>query len=142
VADTIPDVITPASLADYLEVMTRAVFQAGVRWQQIAEHWDAYQEAFAGFEPSRVALFDELDVERILQRPGIMRTSRKVRATIGNAVALLQTDQMNVWYVLFRTGEPVPRFEEWIVTIPGMHPRMREMVERAREAGRSPERLG
>ena len=28
------------------------------------------------------------------------------------------------------------------VTIPGTHPRMLEMVERAREAGRSPERLG
>jgi 3-methyladenine DNA glycosylase Tag len=171
-AETIPDVIIPASLADYLEVMTRAVFQAGVRWKQIGEHWDAYREAFANFDPARVALFDELDVERVLQTPGILRTSRKVRATIANAVALLQTDhdygfknylrsfttydelvkdfkkrfsfmgEMNVWYVLFRTGEPVPRFEEWVATIPGTHPRMREMVERARETGRSPERLG
>ena len=46
---------------------------------------------------------------------------------------------MNVWYVLFRCGEPVPRFEPWVTTIPGEHPRMREMVELAREAGRSPE---
>jgi len=38
VAETIPDVIVPASPADYFEVMTRAVFQAGVRWKQIAEH--------------------------------------------------------------------------------------------------------
>ncbi|HEY2554824.1 MAG TPA: DNA-3-methyladenine glycosylase I, partial [Candidatus Cybelea sp.] len=91
-ADTIPDVITPASLADYLEVMTRAVFQAGVRWTQIAEHWDAYREAFANFDPGRVALFYELDVERIVQTPGILRTSRKVRATISNAAALLQAD--------------------------------------------------
>ena len=46
---------------------------------------------------------------------------------------------MNVWYVLFRCGEPVPRFEPWLETIAGEHPRMREMVERARAAGRSPE---
>lgn len=171
-AETIPDVITPASLADYLAVMTRAVFQAGVRWQQIAEHWDAYLAAFENFDPSRVALYGELDIERVLQTPGIMRSARKVRGTIANATALLQADhdygfqnylrsfttyaelvrdfkkrfsfmgEMNVWYVLFRTGEPVPRFEEWIVTIPGDHPRMREMVDRAREAGRSPERSG
>ncbi len=48
--------------------------------------------------------------------------------------------EMNVWYFLFRTGEAVPRFESWVETIPGEHPRMREMVERARAAGRSPER--
>jgi 3-methyladenine DNA glycosylase Tag len=173
VAATIPDVIEPASLADYLELMTRAVFQAGVRWKQIAEAWDAYRDAFVSFHPDRVAAFDEFDVERILATPGILRTPRKVHATIANARALLQTDRdhagfanyltsfdsyealakdfkkrfkfmgdMNVWYFLFRASRPVPRFESWVTTIPGEHPRMREMVEQARSQGRSPERLG
>jgi DNA-3-methyladenine glycosylase I len=168
---TIPEVVSPASLADYFEVMTRAVFQAGVSWRQIAEHWDAYREAFATFDPVRVAEFDEFDIERVLATPGILRMPRKVRATIANARTLVTTDRdygefktylrsfvsyaalakdvkkrfsfmgdMNVWYVLFRTGEPVPRFEEWVVTIPGEHPRMRDMVELARASGRSPER--
>jgi DNA-3-methyladenine glycosylase I len=172
-ADSIPDVIAPASPADYFEVMTRAVFQAGVRWKQIADAWDTYREAFSQFDPSRVALYDELDVERVLATPGILRVPRKVRATVANAQALLQADReygafvnylrsfdsypslakdfkrrfafmgdMNVWYFLFRTGEGVPRFESWVTTIPGEHPRMREMVERARAAGRSHERLG
>lgn len=170
-AETIPDVIAPSSPADYLEVMTRAVFQAGVRWKQIADPWDAYRSAFASFDPATVAAFDALDVERILQTPGILRMPRKVLATIANAGALLQAQRehgsftqylrsfdsyealakdlkkrfkfmgdMNVWYVLFRTGEPVPRFEPWLATIAGEHPRMREMVERARAQGRSPER--
>jgi 3-methyladenine DNA glycosylase Tag len=170
VAATIPDVIEPASLADYLELMTRAVFQAGVRWKQIAEPWDAYREAFAGFDPNRVAAYDEIDVERVLATPGILRTPKKVRATIANAAALLQADRdsggfanylasfdsyealakdfkkrfkfmgdMNVWYFLFRASRPVPRFESWITTIPGEHPRMREMVEQARAQGKSPE---
>lgn len=172
-AATIPDVIEPASLADYLELMTRAVFQAGVRWKQIAEPWEAYREAFASFDPNRVADFHALDVERILATPAILRTPRKVHATIANAAALLQTDRdyggfanylasfdsyeglakdfkerfklmgdMNVWYFLFRANRPVPRFESWVTTIPGEHPRMREMVEQARRQGRSPERLG
>jgi len=168
--DTIPDVITPGSLADYFEVMTRAVFQAGVRWRQIAESWDAYREAFSAFDPERVAAYDQLDVERILATPGVLHVPRKIRATIANAAALLQIDRegggfanylrsfdsyeslarelkrrfafmgdMNVWYFLFRTGEPVPGFETWVETIRGDHPRMREMVQRARAAGRSPE---
>jgi len=170
VAATIPDVIEPASLADYLELMTRAVFQAGVRWKQIADPRDAYREAFAGFDPQRIAAYDEIDVERVLATPGILRTPKKVRATVANAAALLQTDReyggfanylasfdsyealakdfkkrfkfmgdMNVWYFLFRAGRPVPRFESWVTTIPGEHPRMREMVEQARSQGRSPE---
>jgi hypothetical protein len=170
VAETIPDVIDPRSLADYFEVMTRAVFQAGVRWKQIAEHWDAYREAFEGFDPAAVAAYDELDVERVLATPGILRMRRKIDATIRNARAMVETDRehgdfaaylgsfesyaalandlkkrftlmgdMNVWYFLFRTGECVPRFESWVSTIRGEHPRMREMVEHARAMGRSPE---
>lgn len=36
---------------------------------------------------------------------------------------------LSVYYFLFRIGEPVPDFNKWIETIPGEHPRMREMVE-------------
>jgi hypothetical protein len=167
----IPDVVEPASLNDYLEVITRAVFQAGVKWRQIADYWDAYRAAFDGFDPVRVAAFDDIDVQRILETPGILRTPRKVLATMANARAILALERefggfdgylatfptyaeaakdfkkrfkflgdMNVWYVLFRTGHAVPRFEMWIETIPGDHPRMREMVERARAQGKSPER--
>jgi Methyladenine glycosylase len=163
VAETIPDVIVPQSLADYFEVMTRAVFQAGVSWKQIAAPWDAYREAFANFDPVRVAAYDEFDVERVVETPGVLRMRRKVLATIANAKALVEADrehhgfrnylrsfesyealvkdfkrrfafmgELNVWYFLFRTGERVPPFETWVETIRGDHPRMREMVERAR----------
>ena len=170
VAETIPDVITPHSAAEYFEVLTRAVFQAGVSWKQIATHWDAYHDAFGAFDPARVAMFDELDIERVLATPGVLRMPRKVRATIANAKVFDEIEReyggiknyfesfksydtlakdlkkrftlmgdMNVWYFLFRTGQPVPRFESWVQTIRGEHPRMREMVERARRQGRSPE---
>ena len=150
--------------------MTRAVFQAGVAWKQIAAQWDAYREAFAGFDPVAVARFNDFDVERVLETPGILRMPRKVHATIHNARELtrLQSDgggiadylrsfdsyaalakdfkkrfafmgDMNVWYFLFRVGEPVPRFEAWVTTIKGTHPRMREMVDRARARGLSRE---
>jgi 3-methyladenine DNA glycosylase Tag len=166
----IPEVIEHPSLAQVLEIITRAVFQAGVKWAQIAQHWDAYRAAFAQFDVARVAAFDDLDLERALEHPGILRVAKKAKATVANAQALLAIERdhgsfhryvasfddyatlakdvkkrfaflgdMNVWYVLFRCGEPVPRFEAWVQTIPGEHPRMREMVLLAREAGRSPE---
>lgn len=169
-ASTIPEVIEHPSHAQVFEVITRAVFQAGVKWAQIAERWDAYRTAFAEFDTARVAAYDTLEVERVLEHPGILRVAKKVQATVSNAQALLAIElergsfhnyvaafpayetlakdmrkrfagvgDMNVWYVLFRCGEPVPRFEAWVQTIPGEHPRMREMVALAREQGRSPE---
>jgi 3-methyladenine DNA glycosylase Tag len=169
---TIPEVIEPRRPADYLEVITRAVFQAGVSWAQIARHWGAYRRAFMDFDPAIVATFDTIDIERVLSEPGILRMPRKVNATVKNAQTLLGLERefgstaqyfasfpsyaalardikkrfsfmgdMNVWYFLFRTGNPVPHFEEWVTTIPGDHPRMREMVELARSLGTSPEAL-
>ena len=162
---TIPDRIAPASLDDYLEVMTRAVFQAGLSWSSIAQRWDRYRSAFSDFSAGRVASYDEGDVDRLLSGGEVLRSSKKIRATIKNAQTLLELDrefggftnylhsfpsygalaadfkrrfkfmgEMNVWYFLFRVGEPVPEFESWVKTIPGDHPRMREMVEKARAA--------
>ena len=166
----VPEVVAPARVNDYFEVMTRAVFQAGVAWKQIAAHWDAYRTAFADFDPAIVAGYGVIETERVLETPGILRMRRKVAATIANARALIEVERefggvaaylrsfpsyaalakdvkkrfatmgdMNVWYFLFRVGEPVPRFEMWVKTIPGEHPRMREMVELARKQARANE---
>src|SRR6202035_3810825 len=90
-ADTIPDVIEARGLADYLEVMARAVFQGGVRWKQIADHWEAYRTAYEGVDVGRVARYDDLDIERVLDAPGILRSPRKARAVVSNAKTLLAT---------------------------------------------------
>jgi Methyladenine glycosylase len=166
----IPDVVVDAGLADYLEVMSRAVFQAGLSWASIGAHWQEYREAFDGFDPHKVARYTEGDVDRLMRTEGVLHSARKLRATISNAAAILEVDRsfgsvrsylrsfdgyaalaadfkkrfkfmgdMNVWYFLFRVHEPVPRFEHWVNTIPGDHPRMKEMVEKARAAGTSME---
>lgn len=46
---------------------------------------------------------------------------------------------LSCYYWLFRTGLPVPRFEEWLLRQDRDHPRMREMVTLGRSEGRSPE---
>ena len=83
-----PEVIANPTAADVFAVMTRAVFQAGVSWAQIAKHWDVYHSAFAEFDSAQVARFDDVDVDRILNTPGILKMPRKVKATIENARAL------------------------------------------------------
>ena len=84
-----PTQITPSGLADYLDVITRAVFQSGMSWRVVEAKWDGFREAFAGFDPAVVAAFGDDDVERLAADPGIIRNRRKIEATVANAQALL-----------------------------------------------------
>jgi hypothetical protein len=79
----------PASLDEYLAVMSRAVFQAGLSWAQIDRQWERLAAAFEGFDPELVARYADRDVARIGRTPGIVHSERKVRATIHNARTLL-----------------------------------------------------
>ncbi len=84
----IPERIDDPSPADYLAVMSRAIFQAGLSWQLITTKWEAYLRLFEGFDPRIVAQFGEGDVERILADGGVVRTRKKIVATIENARTL------------------------------------------------------
>lgn len=62
-------------------------FQAGLSWATILRKRPAFREAFAGFDPDRVAAFGESDVERLMRDAGIIRNRAKIEATVGNAAA-------------------------------------------------------
>ena len=87
-----PTQIEPAGLADYLDVITRAVFQSGMSWRVVEAKWDGFRKAFAGFDPDSVAAFTDDDVERLVADAGIIRNRRKIEATVTNAQAMLALD--------------------------------------------------
>lgn len=64
-------------------------FQAGLSWLTILRKRDAFRKAFENFDPTKVARFDDADVERLLQDAGIVRSRAKILATIGGARAYL-----------------------------------------------------
>jgi len=79
--------------ADALGVIARAVFQAGLSWKAIETRWDAYLRLFDGFDPVLVAAYGEGDVERIMADGGVVRTRKKIVATIENARALVAIER-------------------------------------------------
>jgi DNA-3-methyladenine glycosylase I len=87
-----PTQITPSDLADYLGVVTRAVFQSGMSWRVVEAKWDGFRNAFSGFDPAAVAAFTDDDVERLAADTRIIRNRRKIEATVTNAQALLALD--------------------------------------------------
>ena len=63
--------------------------QAGLSWYTILKKREAYARAFDGFDPERIARYDEMKIASLLEDPGIVRNRLKVHAAIGNARALL-----------------------------------------------------
>lgn len=60
-------------------------FQAGLAWITVLKKRAAFRQAFAGFDPARVAHFGEQDVQRLLGNAGIIRSRAKIEAAIGGA---------------------------------------------------------
>ena len=65
-------------------------FQSGLSWLTILRKRPAFRMAFAGFDPEKVATFDESDVSRLLSDEGIVRHQGKIRSTINNANRALE----------------------------------------------------
>lgn len=63
--------------------------QAGLSWSTVLKKREHYRRVFDGFDPERIARYDEVKVAALLADPGIIRNRAKVAATIGNAQAWL-----------------------------------------------------
>src|SRR5579862_8781059 len=71
------------------EFLTLEGAQAGLSWETILKKREAYREAFAGFDPARVAKFKPAQIARLLKNPAIVRNRLKINSTVGNAKAFL-----------------------------------------------------
>jgi DNA-3-methyladenine glycosylase I len=88
-----PQQIRPKGLADYLEVMTKTAFQAGISWRVIEAKWDGFGEAFRGFDPEWVASLEPPDIDRLAQDTRIVRNRKKIEATVHNAQTMLDLER-------------------------------------------------
>ncbi|MFQ5966856.1 MAG: DNA-3-methyladenine glycosylase I [Acidimicrobiia bacterium] len=59
--------------------------QAGLSWRTILMKRENYRDAFEGFDPVKVAAYDEGKVAELLENPGIVRNRLKVTSAVDNA---------------------------------------------------------
>lgn len=64
--------------------------QAGLSWLTVLKKRENYRAAFEGFDPVKVAAFDEKKIKSLLDDPGIIRNQLKVRSVVTNAKAFLE----------------------------------------------------
>lgn len=87
-----PAPMKPTGLAGYLELISRAVFEAGMSWNVIENKWPGFREAFDGFDAETIASYGPDDIDRLLADTRIIRNHRKVEATVHNAKVLLDIE--------------------------------------------------
>jgi 3-methyladenine DNA glycosylase Tag len=88
-----PAKITPKGVDDYLEVLTKAVFQSGISWRVIDSKWSSFRKAFRDFDPNYVARLTAEDIEKLAEDRSIVRNRRKIEATVANAKRMLKIDE-------------------------------------------------
>ncbi len=75
------------------EFLILETFQAGLSWRTVLYKRENFRRAFAGFDPQRVARFDEAKLAELMQDAGIIRNRLKIRAAVSNAQAFLKVQE-------------------------------------------------
>jgi DNA-3-methyladenine glycosylase I len=96
--------------------------QAGLSWDTILKKRENYRAAFAGFDPVKIARFDQRKQQSLMKDAGIIRNRLKIAAAVQNARAFLAVrkefgsfDQY-IWQFVdgrprrnaWKAGQPVP----------------------------------
>lgn len=103
----LPQALSPAALVRlddgrYLSAMTQRVFQAGMQHAVVDRKWPAFEEAFGGFEPRRMAKLDAAALARYLENRSLIRHRVKLETIPQNARFILDVRQ--------ETGQPFAAF--------------------------------
>ncbi len=87
-----PPQVEPQSLDDYLEAMSKCVFQSGMSWQVVHNKWETTREAFHDFAVETVAGLGPDDIDDLVKDTRVIRNRRKLDAVVSNAERLIELD--------------------------------------------------
>lgn len=87
--------------------------QAGLSWETILRKRDNYRVAFDGFNPAKVAKYDERKIAALMKDAGIIRNRLKINAAVTNAIAFLEVKKefgsFDAYVWRFVDGKPLRR---------------------------------
>lgn len=75
--------------AKLFEMLTLESMQAGLSWITVLKKRDAFRKAFDGFDPNKIALYDDSKIQELMVNENIIRNRLKINAAIINARVFL-----------------------------------------------------
>ncbi|MBW7471906.1 DNA-3-methyladenine glycosylase I [Marinobacter sp. M216] len=113
--------------------------QAGLSWITILRKQGSYREAYDGFDPERIARYDDAKVAELLANPGIIRNRLKVRSIIKNARGFLEFrekgESFSDFLWSFVDGAPIQNAWEHFDEVPVTTPESEAMSRALKRAG-------
>ena len=101
--------------------------QAGLSWVTILRKREAYRAAFEGFDPGRVACYNEARIAGLMADPGIVRNRLKIESAVRNARSFL------------KVCEEFGSFDAYVWRFVDGHPRVNVWSTQADMPARTPE---
>ena len=106
------------------EFLTLEAAQAGLSWYTVLRKREAYREAFAGFDPEKVARYGKRQIESLMKNAGIIRNRAKILAAINNAGRFLEVREsfgsFDAYIWRFVGGKPIvhriKRLKDFVAT--------------------------
>ena len=93
------------------EFLTLEAAQAGLSWYTVLRKREAYQQAFAGFNPETVARYGARQIGKLMANAGIIRNRAKIVAAINNAKQFLAVQEefgsFDAYIWRFVGGQPI-----------------------------------
>ena len=87
--------------------------QAGLSWETILRKRENYRTAFDGFDPTKVAKYDQRKIAALLKNDGIIRNRLKINSAVTNANAFLEVKRefgsFDEYVWRFVNGKPLRR---------------------------------
>ena len=100
--------------------------QAGLSWLTILKRRQGYRQAFAGFDPAKVARFTAADQRKLLQDEAIIRNRLKIQSAINNAQKFLEVQKefgsFSAYQWQFVGGKPLQNSWTSLSDVPAMSP--------------------
>lgn len=113
--------------------------QAGLSWSTILNKREGYRNAFADFDPLKVARFDKAKIANLLKDPGIVRNRLKVEAAVINAKAYLEVQEQfgsfDAYIWRFTGGRPIQNVWKTMKQVPARTAESDAMSKDLRQRG-------
>ncbi|HYW33830.1 MAG TPA: DNA-3-methyladenine glycosylase I [Balneolaceae bacterium] len=113
--------------------------QAGLSWSTILKKREGYRNAFADFNVSKVARFDEQKIQQLLRDPEIVRNELKIRSAVSNARHFIEIKEefgsFNDYIWSFVNGSPIQNHWETMDEVPANTEISQKMADDLKKRG-------
>jgi len=113
-------------------------FQAGLSWRTILYKRDNFRAAFNGFDPEKIARWDERKIETLLQDAGIIRSRLKIEGARKNAMAwlaVMEQESFSDWLWSYWGGAPRQNNFQRMEDVPAKTPISEQMAKDLKKRG-------